>query len=990
MSRGLFLLLLLLAAGSARAQGDSDPAAERRRVVHALSRLSFGATRELVDAVLAKGYEAWLDEQLTGGEPDPDTARRLEAFPTLGLTSAEIYRDYVNAPTAAPDRAARNAHAREDLVDGLLVRAVYSERQVGEVMADFWRNHFNVDRAKDSVAYTATEWDRDVIRRHVFGRFPELLLETARHPAMLVYLDNHLSRRPPSKTELKAVARDVRRKTGSKERGEEAARIAEQRGLNENYARELLELHTLGVDRGYTQKDVIAVAEAFTGWSVDSAESRWVFDYRDDYHVHGDKFILGRSVPRQKRRLGHVEGEVIIERLGLHRDTSIFLAEKLCRYLVADQPPRSIVESTAAKLRATDFDLAAVVRHVATSDEFFAPEAFRGKFKTPLEFVVSALRVTEAEITDPAGLRTIVAEMGQPIYNCEDPTGYRDVAESWRDPGVMVARWRFALDLVEGRIKGVTVPERVLASVKDKNRFLMIRDLGERVLPGGMRQETLAFCNRAGARWDKARREADEEAPPRRREGEGQAEAQGEAPRAAASRGLPPRRVDRIPRIPGAMTMSRSPLDPRRLDRRRFLALGAAAAAWPRLGAGAPRLCLGPNGKRCVVAVYLRGGADALNIVVPHADPLYAQLRPGIGIAAEATDDEPGVVKLDERFGLHPALSGLEPLWKAKRLAPIVCTGSPHPTRSHFDAQDFMEYAAPGSRTVKDGWLNRYLQLRTVAAEGSAQKADQALRGLAVKKVLPRALRGDFPALAVDGRRKKDVDEVLDVFDPLYGGGDTMSEIESMTERDEPGEGAVQVGRDTIATLRRLDAILEDPAATTRKGVKYPRGGFGSGLETIARVVKAKAGLEAACLDIGGWDTHSQQGGARGNMANRLRELGDGLAAFAADLGPQFEDVVVVVMTEFGRTCLENGTFGTDHGHGSATLVLGGGVAGGKVRGDWPGLDPKKLYQGRDLQVTTDFREIFRDVLENHLGAKLPKDFFPDYELARKGLGLFA
>jgi uncharacterized protein (DUF1501 family) len=431
------------------------------------------------------------------------------------------------------------------------------------------------------------------------------------------------------------------------------------------------------------------------------------------------------------------------------------------------------------------------------------------------------------------------------------------------------------------------------------------------------------------------------------------------------------------------------------LDRRQFLAGALALGLSPReFGLQlqwARRELARP---KTIVSIYLRGGADALNVVVPYADSEYRLLRPGIGIPAEAEKPSEAVLKLDDRFGLHPALSGLMPLWKAKRFAPIVAVGSPHPTRSHFDAQDFMEYAAPGQRGVKEGWLNRYLQLPVDAKDAAQSKRkEEALRAVAIKEVLQRALRGRYPALAVSARRRRGEDALLDLFDPLYGTGETMEEMEKQPkmgagDREEPGEGAVRVGRDTIATMRRLNAILDAPGKKKDPRVRYPKGSFGQGLATLAKIIQSDAGLESACLDLNGWDTHAQQGGATGSMANRLRNLGDGLGAFALDLGPRLDDVVVLVMTEFGRTCRENGTSGTDHGHGSFMFALGGNIAGGRVHGNWPGLGDKNLYQGRDLQVTTDFREVFRDVLEGFAGRKLPKAFFPAYVLARKRFGI--
>ena len=362
---------------------------------------------------------------------------------------------------------------------------------------DFWRNHFNVDRGKDTVRFTAVEYDRVVLRNHVFGRFHDMLLASARHPAMLVYLDNYISRKPPTKTELKTVARRVRRRTGSKERGQEAADIAAQRGLNENYARELMELHTLGVDNGYTQKDVIELARALTGWTVDRDKQRYVFQYREEMHDGGDKFVLGKAIAREKRRNGIVEGEKIIARLASHRNTADFLARKLSIYLLCDDPPRKFCDRMARELRKSKFDLGLVVRKIVESPEFRRKEHWRCKFKTPLEFVVSALRVTHAEVKSTEALTRWLEEMGQPLYRCEDPTGYSDTAESWRDPGVMAFRWKFALDLVYGRIKGVKVPESWFGNINDKTRDLVvIKLLGDKVIPGGLSSKTISTLMR--------------------------------------------------------------------------------------------------------------------------------------------------------------------------------------------------------------------------------------------------------------------------------------------------------------------------------------------------------------------------------------------------------------------------------------------------------------------------------------------------------------
>jgi uncharacterized protein (DUF1501 family) len=388
--------------------------------------------------------------------------------------------------------------------------------------------------------------------------------------------------------------------------------------------------------------------------------------------------------------------------------------------------------------------------------------------------------------------------------------------------------------------------------------------------------------------------------------------------------------------------------------------------------------------RKTLVAVFLRGGADALNMVVPYADEDYRRLRPRIAIPAADREGEKGVVVLDERFGLHPALAPLRALWDQSLLAPIVCTGSPHPTRSHFDAQDFMEYAAPGLRTVKDGWLNRYLEATR------AQRRD-GLRGLAMQRLLPRAARGAFPVLAVADHEKGDVESVLDTFDDLYGGArDAAGAMDGDSgPQPEPAlDTSVQVGRDTIDSLRKLFDIIDrrDPAQRGRG--PYPRSSFGLQMRRVAQVIKADAGLEVACVDLAGFDHHVNEGGSSGDFARRMEQLGGGIAAFAQDLGPRFADVAVLVMTEFGRTVLENGNQGTDHGHGSCMLLAGGAVRGGQVFGKWSGLDEKKLYEGRDLQVTTDFRAIFDEVLGAFMGFTPPRDFLPKFERT-KPLKLF-
>lgn len=414
-----------------------------------------------------------------------------------------------------------------------------------------------------------------------------------------------------------------------------------------------------------------------------------------------------------------------------------------------------------------------------------------------------------------------------------------------------------------------------------------------------------------------------------------------------------------------------------------------------------------------LVVIFLRGGQDALNTVVPYRDANYHAMRPTIAIAAKAEEDQKGVLALDKHWGLHPALEPLMGFWEKKALAPLVCCGSPHPTRSHFDAQDFMEYGAPGLPQKDGGWLNRYLRL----TEGRRGKDDD-LRAIAMQGLLPRSLRGQYPVLAVPEREARQAGAYLDLFDELYGedaargmkpadkkpgekkaadnkrgskgdavmGNDAMGDASKRLE-DDP---VVASGRATIETLRRYQDIVGNNRGRKQGGARFPRGRLGPRLEDIAKVINAGAGLEIACVDWNGWDHHTGQGGEGGRHAAMLGELAASIRAFFDTIGDHGKRTVVCTMTEFGRTCRENGNEGTDHGHGSCMLLVGGGLRGGKVYGKFAGLAESDLYQGRDLPVTTDYRDVMADLLVHHMGvAKLPKDFFPEYQPSKAGTGLF-
>ncbi len=337
-----------------------------------------------------------------------------------------------------------------------------------------------------------------------------------------------------------------------------------------------------------------------------------------------------------------------------------------------------------------------------------------------------------------------------------------------------------------------------------------------------------------------------------------------------------------------------------------------------------------------LVCLFQRGAVDGLNMIVPHGDPIYYRERPRIAVP------EKDVLDLDGYFGLHPRLAALKPLWDSKSLAVIHAVGSPDATRSHFDAQDYLESGTPGVKATPDGWLNRYCQ-------HDREHQDTPFRAVAFGPQLPRILAGTAPSLAIDdlqafGLRAPQPaarDRLTRAFEELYAGSATGLLSTSSREAFE----AVQM-------LKRLDPAQYRPA----NEVDYPRGKLGNG-----------------------WDTHVNQGATEGQLAGRLGDLGQALAAFTRDLGERMRDVVVLTMSEFGRTVRENGNSGTDHGHATAMLVLGGPVNGGKVLGKWPGLDPAQRFEGRDVAVTTDFRDLFAELLARHLGARDLSAVFPGF-----------
>ncbi|OFV87903.1 MAG: hypothetical protein A2V74_10280 [Acidobacteria bacterium RBG_16_70_10] len=405
------------------------------------------------------------------------------------------------------------------------------------------------------------------------------------------------------------------------------------------------------------------------------------------------------------------------------------------------------------------------------------------------------------------------------------------------------------------------------------------------------------------------------------------------------------------------------------LPRRVFLQSSGLAlvsfGALPRLLLRAAQAADGVPRRRTLVVIFQRGACDGLNTVAPWGERAYYDARRTIAVPAPRGSSRKTALDLDGFFGLHPALEPLLPLWREGSLAAVHAVGSPDATRSHFDAQDFMESGTPGRKATEDGWMNRHLQ-------ATPDPGATPLRAVSLTPVLPRSLQGRGPAVAMASLRGFGLgpltgEAVARGFEGMYGAA--VEDALRSTGRE---------AFEAMGALRSAEPSRRAPEA----GARYPRGPLGESLRQIAQLLKADLGVELAFTEIGGWDHHAAEGGVTGQLASRLRELAAALFAFHRDLGPRMADVVLVTLTEFGRTVRENGNRGTDHGHGSVSLVMGGAVQGGKVHGRWPGLAPSALFEGRDLAVTTDFRDLLAELLARHLGARDLGPVFPGHAVA--------
>ena len=480
--RSITRLAVAALAAATVAAAEQRPAVPARPddtvILHVLNRTGFGPRPGDIARVREQGLATYIERQLHPEKiDDHDLDARIAPLQTIRMSSRELASDYFvpvlaarrqasartasepmmtpeAAPARTPEQMAAARKSRQVLVElseQKILRAAFSARQLEEVMVDFWFNHFNVFAGKGATMNHVTAYERDAIRPHALGRFRDLLGATAKSPAMLFYLDNWQSAAP---VDAAAMSRRSGQPGGGRRFFPQRMPQPQQRrrGLNENYGRELMELHTIGVDGGYTQQDVVNVARAFTGWTIDQPRLGGGFRFDERLHDDGEKVVLGHTI---KAGGGQSDGERVLDILASHPSAATFIATKLARRFVADTPPPSLVSRAAARFRETRGDIREVVRTILTSPEFFAPDAYRAKVKSPFEFVVSAVRATGSDVVEAEPLVQAVRQLGMPLYMCQPPTGYADRADAWVNTGALLNRMNFAVQLVGGRMRGV-------------------------------------------------------------------------------------------------------------------------------------------------------------------------------------------------------------------------------------------------------------------------------------------------------------------------------------------------------------------------------------------------------------------------------------------------------------------------------------------------------------------------------------------------------
>jgi uncharacterized protein (DUF1800 family) len=502
---GLIVLAMLTGATSETKLTD------RQRALHALNRLAFGPRPGDVDAVMKDGVNTWIEQQLRPeGIPDRAVEARIAALPTMKMTNAQIVKTYYEPVLMARKKATAEAKDGEvdkqqarrefmrdipfdqrpqivmnDLLTERIVRAAESDRQLNEVMVDFWMNHFNVFAGKGIDRFLLTSYERDVIRPHIWGRFEDLLMATAKSPAMLFYLDNARSVAAPENRPL------IAQRFGQRAMQMNPQLQSRQGGLNENYAREIMELHTLGVDAGYTQKDVTELARVLTGWTItgerDGGQGA-AFIFRPMLHDAASKTVLGIRFPPGG---GIAEGEKMVHVLAHHPATAHHIALKLCQRLVADDPPRALVDRVAAKFLVSDGDLRETVRAVISSPEFWDSKAYRAKVKSPFEYAISAVRAVNAQITDATPIARALQQIGEPLYGAQPPTGYSDKADVWINTGALMNRLNFAVALASNKLPGVHGDVVALIPAKEAaDASHSVEALAQALTGGNLTEET--------------------------------------------------------------------------------------------------------------------------------------------------------------------------------------------------------------------------------------------------------------------------------------------------------------------------------------------------------------------------------------------------------------------------------------------------------------------------------------------------------------------
>ena len=446
--------------GTAPFPADIGP----RVAVHLLNRIGFGPRPGDVECVLARGLDRYVQEQLDA-PADPELDSRLRGLTTLGYPVSQVLALY-----NADQRSI--ATILDELNTAKIIRAVHGQNQLQEVLVDFWFNHFNVYVQDGFARYSTAAYERDAIRPYALGRFRDLLGATAGHPAMLYFLDNYLSR---ASTVVNG-------------------RIVQ--GLNENYGRELMELHTIGVDAGYTQEHVFDAARCFTGWGIDNLSTSGRFVYRPQFHDRDAKSVFGLGVPAGG---GKDDGDKLLDYLAAHPGAAHFISKKLAERFVSDDPPVRVVESAAATFQATGGDIRAVVRTILSSAEFWAEAFGSGKPKTPLEFVASSLRAVDAQVSNGRAVAAYLQNMGMLLYSCVPPTGYSNRGADWLNPSSHLYRMNFALDLAAGAIAGVSADVRGMVSRMGGNAEdarSVASTISARIFGNGLSASTLAAASR--------------------------------------------------------------------------------------------------------------------------------------------------------------------------------------------------------------------------------------------------------------------------------------------------------------------------------------------------------------------------------------------------------------------------------------------------------------------------------------------------------------